>query len=176
MEATHFILLLPNNLFIFFPFVLGHLTAKSDVYSFGVVLLEMLSGRRAIDKNRPSGEHNLVEWAKPYLSNKRRSFRVMDTRIEGQYSPSRAQRAAALAFQCLSVDAKFRPNMDEVVRALEQLQDSKDALKSANKKDHCVQGPSHSHPKGFPASLKDGAGDKPLKTAYPRPSASPLFA
>ncbi|KAL1330757.1 hypothetical protein AAHE18_12G133100 [Arachis hypogaea] len=64
----------------------GHLTSKSDVYSFGVVLLEMLSGRRAIDKNRPSGEHNLVEWAKPYLSNKRRVFRVMDTRLEGQYS------------------------------------------------------------------------------------------
>ncbi|KAG0466562.1 hypothetical protein HPP92_018142 [Vanilla planifolia] len=52
----------------------GHLTAKSDIYSFGVVLLEMLSGRRALDKNRPSGEHNLVEWAKPYLTNKRRIF------------------------------------------------------------------------------------------------------
>ncbi|RYR70237.1 hypothetical protein Ahy_A03g016744 isoform A [Arachis hypogaea] len=37
----------------------GHLTAKSDVFSFGVVLLEMLSGRRAVDKNRPSGQHNL---------------------------------------------------------------------------------------------------------------------
>ncbi|KAE8678912.1 Protein kinase APK1A [Hibiscus syriacus] len=52
----------------------GHLTAKSDVYSFGVVLLEMLSGRRAVDKNRPSGEHNLVDWAKPYLANKRKIF------------------------------------------------------------------------------------------------------
>ncbi|KAI5016786.1 hypothetical protein ZWY2020_014005 [Hordeum vulgare] len=39
----------------------GHLTTKSDVYSFGVVLLEMLSGRRAVDKNRPTGEHNLDE-------------------------------------------------------------------------------------------------------------------
>ncbi|KAE8727686.1 Serine/threonine-protein kinase BIK1 [Hibiscus syriacus] len=50
----------------------GHLSAKSDVYSFGVVLLEMLSGRRAVDKNRPSREHNLVDWAKPYLANKRK--------------------------------------------------------------------------------------------------------
>ncbi|KAM0042700.1 putative protein kinase RLK-Pelle-RLCK-VIIa-2 family [Helianthus debilis subsp. tardiflorus] len=39
----------------------GHLTAKSDVYSFGVVLLEMLTGRRSMDKNRPNCEHNLVE-------------------------------------------------------------------------------------------------------------------
>lgn len=64
----------------------GHLTSKSDVYSFGVVLLEMLSGRRALDKNRPSGEHNLVEWARPYLSNKRRIFRILDARLGGQYS------------------------------------------------------------------------------------------
>ncbi|KAL6348361.1 hypothetical protein AAG906_005665 [Vitis piasezkii] len=31
----------------------GHLTTKSDVYSFGVVLLEMLTGRRSMDKSRP---------------------------------------------------------------------------------------------------------------------------
>ncbi|KAI8032449.1 putative serine/threonine-protein kinase PIX7 [Camellia lanceoleosa] len=29
----------------------GHLTSKSDVYSFGVVLLEMLTGRRSMDKS-----------------------------------------------------------------------------------------------------------------------------
>ncbi|EMS62888.1 Protein kinase APK1A, chloroplastic [Triticum urartu] len=61
----------------------GHLTAKSDVYSFGVVLLEMLSGRRALDKNRPSGEHNLVEWARPYLTSKRRVFHILDARLGG---------------------------------------------------------------------------------------------
>ncbi|KAJ0979512.1 hypothetical protein J5N97_014986 [Dioscorea zingiberensis] len=105
----------------------GHLTSKSDVYSFGVVLLEMLSGRRAVDKNRPSGEHNLVEWAKPYLTSKRRFFRVLDSRLEGQYSMGGAQKAAALALQCLSSDARFRPSMDEVVSALEQLQNTKKA-------------------------------------------------
>ena len=35
--------------------IAGHLTAKSDVYSFGVVLLEMLSGRRALDKKEEGG-------------------------------------------------------------------------------------------------------------------------
>ncbi|XP_045792068.1 translocon-associated protein subunit alpha-like [Trifolium pratense] len=39
----------------------GHLTTKSDVYSYGVVLLEMLYGKRAVDKNIPSRQHNLVE-------------------------------------------------------------------------------------------------------------------
>jgi serine/threonine protein kinase len=102
----------------------GHLTAKSDVYSFGVVLLEMLSGRRAIDKNRPSKEQYLVEWARPYLSSKRRIFQVMDARIQGQYSSSDALKAANLAIQCLSAEPRYRPNMEEVVKALEQLHNS----------------------------------------------------
>lgn len=40
----------------------GQLTAKSDVYSFGVVFLELITGRRVIDKSRPSDEQNLVTW------------------------------------------------------------------------------------------------------------------
>ncbi|KAK8371508.1 hypothetical protein V6Z11_A01G247100 [Gossypium hirsutum] len=101
----------------------GHLTAKSDIYSFGVVLLEIICGRRAIDKNKPSGEHNLVEWAKPYLTNKRRIFRVLDTRLRGQYSLNRVQKAANLALHCLAKEPKSRPSMDEVVKRLEQLQE-----------------------------------------------------
>ncbi|CAL2242776.1 unnamed protein product [Prunus armeniaca] len=104
----------------------GHLTAKSDVYSFGVVLLEMLSGRRAVDKNRPSGEHNLVEWAKPYLASKRKVLHIFDARIEGQYSVGGALRAVNLAIRCLAVEAKFRPNMNDVIKALEQLQEPND--------------------------------------------------
>ncbi|RRT47125.1 hypothetical protein B296_00035849 [Ensete ventricosum] len=42
----------------------GQLTLKSDIYSFGVVLLEIITGRRAIDNSRAAGEHNLVAWVK----------------------------------------------------------------------------------------------------------------
>lgn len=97
------------------------MTAKSDVYSFGVVLLEMLSGRRAVDMNRPPGEHNLVEWSKPYLSNTRKLFKILDNRLEGQYTIEEAHKVASLALRCLSIDSKFRPVMTEVVTVIEQL-------------------------------------------------------
>lgn len=41
----------------------GHLSEKVDVYSFGVVLLELISGRKAIDFTRPSVEQQfLADW------------------------------------------------------------------------------------------------------------------
>lgn len=98
------------------------MSAKSDVFSFGVVLLELLSGRRTVDKNRPSGQHNLVEWAKPYMANKRKLLRVLDNRLEGQYDIDEAFKVATLCLRCLATESKLRPNMHEVVTDLEHLQ------------------------------------------------------
>ncbi|XP_039005600.1 probable serine/threonine-protein kinase PIX7 isoform X2 [Hibiscus syriacus] len=109
----------------------GHLTSKSDVYSFGVVLLEMLTGRRSMDKNRPNGEHNLVEWARPHLGDKRRFFRVLDPRLEGHFSIKGALKAAQLAAQCLCRDPKARPRMSKVVETLKPLPNLKDMASSS---------------------------------------------
>ncbi|KAF8408051.1 hypothetical protein HHK36_007192 [Tetracentron sinense] len=109
----------------------GHLTSRSDVYSFGVVLLEMLSGRRSMDKNRPNGEHNLVEWARPHLGEKRRFYRLLDPRLEGHFSIKGAQKAAQLAAHCLNRDPKARPLMSEVVEALSPLLNLKDMASSS---------------------------------------------
>ncbi|MCD7468327.1 putative serine/threonine-protein kinase pbl17 [Datura stramonium] len=100
----------------------GHLTARSDVYAFGVVLLEMLIGRRAIDKTRPSREYNLVEWARPLLNQNKKLFKILDPRLEGQYSSKTVVKVASLAYQCLSQNPKGRPVMSQVVEILEALQ------------------------------------------------------
>ncbi|KAH6756340.1 protein kinase 2B [Perilla frutescens var. hirtella] len=117
----------------------GRLTAKSDVYSFGVVLLELLSGRRAVDKTKVGVEQNLVDWARPYMNDKRKLFRIMDIKLEGQYPQKAAFTAATIAVQCLSHEAKQRPRMADVLVKLEELQAPKSGMrhsKADNQVDH----------------------------------------
>ncbi|KAK9999865.1 hypothetical protein SO802_019468 [Lithocarpus litseifolius] len=134
----------------------GHLTPKSDVYSFGVVLLELLSGKRAMDDDRPgSAEETLVDWAKPFLSESRRVLRIMDTRLGGQYSKKGVQAAAALALKCLHTDPKNRPPMVDVLASLERLQTSSHAPRTPQTSSH---GPRT--PQGTPDHHRDRV--KPL--------------
>jgi serine/threonine protein kinase len=42
----------------------GQLTIKTDVYSFGVFLLELITGKRAVDSTRPANEQILVNWVR----------------------------------------------------------------------------------------------------------------
>ncbi|CAI0448322.1 unnamed protein product [Linum tenue] len=104
----------------------GHLTTMSDVYSFGVVLLELLTGKRSMDDARPYREQSLVEWARPMLKDPNKLDRVMDPRLEGQYSRSGAHKAALLAYKCLSHHPKPRPTMTNVVALLDSLQGFQD--------------------------------------------------
>lgn len=99
----------------------GHLTAKSDVYSFGVVLLEILTGRRAVDKTRPSREHHLVQHMRSWLKDPEKLGKIMDPALEGKYATTAAHKAALVAYQCLSGSPKSRPDMSKVVEDLELL-------------------------------------------------------
>lgn len=163
-------------MYIFFPCE-GHLTARSDVYSFGVVLLEMLSGRRVIDKNRPAREQNLVEWARPYLKSKRRIFQILDARLEGQYTVSNALKVVTVAVKCLSTEPKHRPTMEEVVKELENLNNSNDNEGSKHSKSepppkvnhNTSSGQHHSHRKNTKEAVNGNAASRPRPS--PTPSA-----
>ncbi|KAK9169456.1 hypothetical protein Syun_001596 [Stephania yunnanensis] len=100
----------------------GHLTPRSDVYSFGVVLLELLTGRKSLDKSRPAREQILADWAFPLLNEKKKLLNIIDPRLNGDYPIKGVHKAAMLAYHCLNRNPKARPLMRDIVDSLEPLQ------------------------------------------------------
>lgn len=86
--------------------------------------MELLTGRKSVDKTRPGKEQSLVDWARPKLNDKRKLLQIIDPRLENQYSVRAAQKACSLAYYCLSQNPKARPLMSDVVETLEPLQSS----------------------------------------------------
>ncbi|KAK8962847.1 putative receptor-like protein kinase [Platanthera guangdongensis] len=100
----------------------GHLTAMSDVYSFGVVLLELITGRKCLDKSRPAKEQRLADWALPLLRQKKNLVGIVDPRLDGHYPLKALHKTAMLAYHCLNPNPKARPLMRDIVEILEPLQ------------------------------------------------------
>ncbi|XP_054803584.1 receptor-like kinase LIP2 [Prosopis cineraria] len=96
----------------------GNVTLKSDVYSFGVILLELITGRRAIDTTRPNHEQNLVSWAQPFFKDPKRFPDMADPDLERHFPEKDLNQAVAIAAMCLQEEAGARPLMSDVVTAL----------------------------------------------------------
>ncbi|MCD9559154.1 putative serine/threonine-protein kinase pbl26 [Datura stramonium] len=99
----------------------GELSFKSDVYSFGVVLLELITGRRAVDTTRPLEEQNLVAWAQPIFRNPKRFREMADPLLKNKFPERSLNQAVGVAAMCLQEEPSVRPLISDVVAALTTL-------------------------------------------------------
>ncbi|CAE6104659.1 unnamed protein product [Arabidopsis arenosa] len=94
------------------------LTVKSDVYSFGVVLLELITGRRAIDTTKSNDEQNLVAWAQPIFRDPKRYPDMADPLLRKNFSERGLNQAVAITSMCLQEEPTARPLISDVMVAL----------------------------------------------------------
>ncbi|KAK1665469.1 hypothetical protein QYE76_053628 [Lolium multiflorum] len=96
----------------------GQITEKADVYSFGVVLVELVTGRKAVDINRPKGQQFLTEWAR-HLLEEHAVDELIDPRLGDRYSENEVRCMLHAANLCIRRDPHSRPRMSHVLRLLE---------------------------------------------------------
>ncbi|ERN08784.1 probable receptor-like protein kinase At1g11050 [Amborella trichopoda] len=98
----------------------GQLTEKSDVYSFGVVVLEIMSGRRALDTSGGMDVRTFLvsDWAWG-LMKAGKIGEVIEEGIRKEGPMSVMERFVMVGILCSHVMVAFRPTMTEALRMLE---------------------------------------------------------
>ncbi|KAK3414268.1 serine/threonine-protein kinase-like protein At5g23170 [Eucalyptus grandis] len=93
------------------------LSRKNDVFSFGVVLLEIMSGRKAMDVSKQTA--SIVDWAISLLEGQR-AMDICDPRIS---LPSAVpfRHMVHLAGRCVAADEGSRPSVSEIVMEMERV-------------------------------------------------------
>ncbi|KAH7834486.1 hypothetical protein Vadar_016529 [Vaccinium darrowii] len=79
---------------------------------------ELITGRRAIDSTQPHGVQNLVQWARPLFSDRRKHAKLVDPRLKGQFPMRGLYQALSVASMCIQEEAAARPHIRDVVTAL----------------------------------------------------------
>ncbi|KAI7744675.1 hypothetical protein M8C21_033077, partial [Ambrosia artemisiifolia] len=95
----------------------GKLTEKSDVYAFGVILLELLIGRKPVEKMSPSLFQSIVTWAIPQLTDRSKLPNIVDPVIRDTMDLKHLYQVAAVAVLCVQPEPSYRPLITDVLHS-----------------------------------------------------------
>ncbi|OWM63469.1 receptor protein kinase TMK1-like [Punica granatum] len=102
--------------------VTGRVTTKVDVFSFGVILMEMITGRKALDETQLEDSVHLVTWFRRMHLNKETFRKAIDPVIDiDEETLGSISTVAELAGHCCAREPYQRPDMGHAVNVLSSL-------------------------------------------------------
>ncbi|PSS05621.1 G-type lectin S-receptor-like serine/threonine-protein kinase [Actinidia chinensis var. chinensis] len=100
-----------------------NITEKVDVYSFGVVVLEILCGRKNLDRSQPEEDMHLLSLLKRKAEEGRLEDIIDEDNDEMRLHEAEVIKMMRVAMWCLQSDFPRRPSMSAVAKVLEGLLD-----------------------------------------------------
>ncbi|XP_024536227.1 PTI1-like tyrosine-protein kinase At3g15890 [Selaginella moellendorffii] len=97
----------------------GKVSESCDVYSFGILLLELISGRKPIEKMGSGMKRTIVEWAAPLVFQGKFED-LVDPKLQGKFSMLQLKKLVHAATLCAQSNPENRPTMREVVAILKE--------------------------------------------------------
>ena len=104
------------------------ITEKVDVYSFGVVVLEILCGRKNVDRHQTEEDMHLLGVFKREAEENRLTDIIDKSSEDMQLHTEEVMEMMKIGAWCLQSDFARRPSMSVVVKVLEGLVDVEDDL------------------------------------------------
>lgn len=98
----------------------GKVSESCDVYSFGILLLEIVSGKKPIEKLPGGVKRDIVQWVTPYVQ-KGAFSHIADPRLKGKFDRDQLKSTVMLAMKCTDGSPENRPIMFEVVDWLKNI-------------------------------------------------------
>ncbi|KAK9032549.1 hypothetical protein V6N11_056809 [Hibiscus sabdariffa] len=95
----------------------GKVSESCDVYSFGILLLELVTGRKPIEKLPGGVKRTISEWAEPFIA-EGRFKELVDPKLRGYFDENQLKQAIYVAALCVQNEPEKRPNMKEVAGML----------------------------------------------------------
>ncbi|KAL2227040.1 UNVERIFIED_CONTAM: putative serine/threonine-protein kinase [Sesamum indicum] len=91
---------------------------KCDVYSFGILIMEIVSGKNAIQATVNEIEEYLVDWVK-YMVAEENYDTLIDPKLPELPSIKELKRVLLIALRCVDFEVEIRPKMGEIIHMLE---------------------------------------------------------
>lgn len=99
----------------------GRVTTKVDVFAFGVVLMEIITGRKALDDSLPEDQSQLVTWFRRLFPDKGAVKNALDPVLQSTIDEGDFEsiwKVVELAGHCTARESYQRPDMSHAVNVL----------------------------------------------------------